>query len=92
MQRDITSAASHQRSVRTPACGNPTSARPGRTATTTSRAEFAQVLRRAGYSTTQAQSILHGLPDPIDFDRDGEGLFRKGVSLDRLIDAMGGSP
>jgi hypothetical protein len=31
-------------------------------------------------------------PDPIDFDRDGERLFRKGVSLDRLIDAIGGSP
>jgi hypothetical protein len=32
------------------------------------------------------------LPDPIDFDRDGEALFEKGISLDRLIDARGGSP
>lgn len=56
------------------------------------RAEFCKVLRRAGYSTTQAQSVLRGLPDPIDFDRDGERLFKRGVSLDRLIDATGGSP
>jgi hypothetical protein len=59
-----------------------------------SRAEFHKVLRRAGYSTTQAESVLRDLPDPIDFDRDRdrEILFRRGISLDRLIDAMGGSP
>ena len=57
-----------------------------------SRGEFAWMLRRAGYSTTQAQSVLRGLPDPIDFDRDDQALFERGVTLDRLIDAMGGSP
>ena len=57
-----------------------------------SHSEFANVLRRAGYSMTQAQSILRGLPDPIDFDRNGETLFERGVSLDRLMDARGGSP
>jgi hypothetical protein len=92
MQSAIASAASHPHSALAPAVGDPTSARPTAQRRTTSRAEFAEVLRRAGYSTTEAQSILRGLPDPIDFDRDGERLFRKGVSLDRLIDARGGSP
>jgi len=59
---------------------------------TSSHAEFSKVLRRAGYLTTQVQSVLRDLPDPIDFDRDGEALFEKGISLDRLIDARGGSP
>jgi hypothetical protein len=57
-----------------------------------SHAAFCRVLRRAGCSTTQAQSVVSDLPDPIDFDRDGEALLRRGVSLDRLIDAVGGSP
>ena len=57
-----------------------------------SRAEFARVLRRVGYPTTQVQSVLRGLPDPIDFDRDDQALFERGVTLDRLIDATGGSP
>jgi hypothetical protein len=91
MQRDFSSAASHQRSVTAPGFGDPTSVHLAQRPTTP-RAEFARVLRRAGYSATQAESILRGLPDPIDFDRDCERLFRRGVSLNRLIDAMGGSP
>jgi hypothetical protein len=92
MQTDTTSAAPHQRSAPAPALADLTSARPTAQRSITSRAEFAKVLRRAGYSRTQAQSILRCLRDPIDFDRDGARLFRMGVSLDRLIDAMGGSP
>jgi hypothetical protein len=57
-----------------------------------SRTEFRKVLRRAGYSATQAESILHDLPDLIDFDRDAPALLRQGVTLDRLINALGGSP
>jgi hypothetical protein len=57
-----------------------------------SHAEFRTVLHKAGYPTTKAQSVLRGLPDPIDFDRDGDQLFKRGVSLDALIDAAGGSP
>jgi hypothetical protein len=57
-----------------------------------SRAEFRQVLRRAGYSTTRADSLLRDLPDPIDFDRDAPTLLDRGVTLDRLINAVGGSP
>ena len=57
-----------------------------------SHSEFHTVLRRAGYSTSRAESVLHDLPDPIDFDRDAQVLLSRGVSLDRLINAMGGSP
>ena len=57
-----------------------------------SHAEFCEVLRRAGYLTPHVQSVVRDLPDPIDFDRDGEALFETGITLDRLIDAMGGSP
>jgi catechol 2,3-dioxygenase-like lactoylglutathione lyase family enzyme len=38
---------------------------------------------------TQAQSLLRDLPDPIDFERDGEALLKLGLSLDRLISARG---
>jgi hypothetical protein len=92
MHRDFTPAATHQHSAPARGFGDPTPAWPAAQRWVTSRAEFARVLRRAGYSTTQAQSILGDLPDPIDLDRDCEELFRRGVSLDRLIDAMGGSP
>jgi hypothetical protein len=36
--------------------------------------------------------VLRGLPDPVDFGRDGEARLKRGVSLDRLISAVGGSP
>ena len=92
MQSDFTSAGSQHRTAPAPAFGDLTSAQPAAPRRITSSTEFAGVLRRAGYSTTQVQSVLRSLPDPIDFDRDCEGLFRKGVSLDRLINSMGGSP
>jgi hypothetical protein len=57
-----------------------------------SHTEFRNVLQRAGYGTAQAQTIVRGLPDPINFDRDGEALLSRGVWLDRLTDAVGGSP
>jgi hypothetical protein len=57
-----------------------------------SHTEFRNVLHRAGYTATQAQEIIRGLPDPINFDRDGEALFSRGVWLDRLTDRVGGSP
>jgi hypothetical protein len=44
---------------------------------------------RAGYSMTQAQSLLRDLPDPIDFERDGEALLTRGLSLDGLISERG---
>lgn len=57
-----------------------------------SRTELRNVLRRAGYSATRAEAVLRDLPDQIDFERDGPALLRRGVTLDRLIDAVGGSP
>ena len=69
-----------------------TPARPPRPPRIMARAELRKVLRRAGYSATDAQFVLGGRPDPVDFTRDGERLFKLGVSLDRLIDAVGGSP
>jgi hypothetical protein len=89
MQSDFTPGASHCRSARDRASGDLTSHRPAARRRTLSRADFCKVLRRAGYSPTQAQSILRGLPNPIDFARDGEQLFKRGVWLDRLVDAMG---
>jgi hypothetical protein len=60
--------------------------------TTTSRTELRKVLRRAGYSAAQAESVLRDLPEQIDFERDAQALLRRGVTLDRLISAVGGSP
>ena len=57
-----------------------------------SHAQFRRVLRRAGYPTDVIDAITAQLPDPIDADRDGPVLDRCGVTLDGLVDAMGGSP
>lgn len=92
MQTDITSGASHQRPTRARDLGDRTSARPAGPRRIVSHADFVLVLRRVGYPMTQAQSVLRGLPDPIDVDHDGQALLQRGVSLDRLIDARGGSP
>jgi hypothetical protein len=75
------------------AAGRPssTSARPD-APPLMSHTELRNLLHRAGYTATQAQEIIRGLPDPINFDRDGGALFSGGVSLDRLIDRLGGSP
>lgn len=81
---------SHQRATRGRAAGALTSAAPA--TLSMSHTEFRKVLHRAGYTTTQAQSVLRDLPDPIDFDRNGDALLKRGISLDRLVDAIGGSP
>jgi hypothetical protein len=57
-----------------------------------SQTELRKVLHRAGYSATQAATVLRDLPDPVDFDRDAQALLTRGVTLDRLINAVGGSP
>jgi hypothetical protein len=51
-----------------------------------------QVLRRAGFSAEQIDQILGQLPDPFDLDSDGSTLQRLGLTHDRLVDRMGGSP
>jgi hypothetical protein len=73
--------------------------RPGWEATSThtsaarrSHEEFAQALRRAGYSDEFISDVLSQLPDPIDLERDQQILARYGLSPERLMDRIGGSP
>jgi hypothetical protein len=54
--------------------------------------EFIRVLRRAGYSDEFISELLSELPDPIDLERDQHVLARHGLSSDRLMDRLGGSP
>jgi hypothetical protein len=49
-------------------------------------------LRRAGYSDEFIDEVLSQLPDPIDLQRDQPILARYGISPERLMDRMGGSP
>ena len=52
----------------------------------------AEVLRRAGYSDEFIDEVLSQLPDPIDLQRDQVILLRYGLSRERLMERMGGSP
>ena len=57
-----------------------------------SHAECQRVLRRAGYSEQQIEAALRDLPDPIDTERDGDALFKHGISAGSLMARMGSSP
>jgi hypothetical protein len=57
-----------------------------------SHAEATQVLRRAGYPQERIDDVLRHLPDPIDTERDAAACFKLGLSVDSLVDRMGGSP
>jgi hypothetical protein len=57
-----------------------------------SHAEAKPILRRAGYSQKQIEDVLRQFPDPIDTERDGEALFKHGISAERLRYQMGDSP
>ncbi len=50
------------------------------------------VLHRAGYEAATIAEALAQLPDPIELNRDATALERYGITRDRLIDALGGSP
>jgi hypothetical protein len=57
-----------------------------------SKAEVLRVLRRAGVSEDTIEALESELDDPVDVKRD-EGLFSLyGLTRDRLVDLMGGSP
>jgi hypothetical protein len=56
------------------------------------RQEFARVLRRAGYPDEFCNEVLSQLGDPIDLRRDQRILARYGLSPERLMDRLGGSP
>jgi hypothetical protein len=57
-----------------------------------SHAEVERILRKVGYSQELIDDVLSQLPDPIDTERDGETLFKHGISAGSLIDRIGGSP
>jgi hypothetical protein len=56
------------------------------------KAEVLAILRRAGYSEQTLQALDAELPDPVDVDRDGNVFLRHGITLDTVIDRLGGSP
>ncbi len=57
-----------------------------------SHEEFTRVLHRAGYSDEFIRDVLSQLPDPVDLERDQQVLARYGLSAERLMDRLGGSP
>jgi hypothetical protein len=56
------------------------------------KADVLAVLRRAGFSEQTVEALDAELKDPVDVDRDANVLLRHGITLDRLIDRLGGSP
>jgi len=56
------------------------------------KAEILAVLRRAGYPEQTVAALDAELDDPVDLDRDANAFLRHGITLDRVIDRMGGSP
>ena len=61
-------------------------------AATRSHDEVARVLHRAGYPDEFIREVLSQLPDPVDLHRDQEIFARFGLTSERLMDRMGGSP
>jgi len=64
----------------------------GSPATLRSHEHARQAFRRAGYSDEFISEVLSQLPDPFDLERDREVLGRYGLTTERLMDRMGGSP
>jgi hypothetical protein len=56
------------------------------------KADILAVLRRAGYPEETVAALDAELPDLVDVDRDANAFLRRGITLDALIDRMGGSP
>jgi hypothetical protein len=56
------------------------------------KAELAKVLHQIGTAADVIDDILEPLPDPIDLDRYGDYLLGRGITRERLVDRMGGSP
>jgi hypothetical protein len=56
------------------------------------KAEILTVVRRAGYSEQTVAALDAELHDSVDLDRDANVFLRHGITLDSLIDRMGGSP
>jgi hypothetical protein len=56
------------------------------------KAVILAVLRRAGYSEQTVAALDAELDDPVDIDRDANVFLRHGITIDSVIDRMGGSP
>ena len=56
------------------------------------KTEILAVLRRAGYPEQTVAALDAELQDTIDVDRDANIFLRHEITLDRIIDRMGGSP
>jgi hypothetical protein len=54
------------------------------------RGEIITVMRRVGLGDRVAEA-QQTLPEVIDLDRDERLLYRLGLSLDRIVDRLGGS-
>jgi hypothetical protein len=66
--------------------------RPIRDSGLRSHKEMARVLRRAGYSNGFISEVLGQMRDPTDLGRDQRVLDHYGLSSERLMDRLGGSP
>jgi hypothetical protein len=66
--------------------------RPNRDSGLRSHKEMARVMRRVGYSDEFIGEVLSQLPNPINLRRDQQILGRYGLSSERLMDRLGGSP
>ena len=56
-----------------------------------SKADLTAILHRVGVDDATIHKLLEPLPDPVDLDKEGPYLYRHGISLDRIIDRLGGS-
>ena len=56
------------------------------------KANVLAVLHRAGGPDQTVRALNAALDDPVDLRRVGNVLLSYGITLDRLIDRMGGSP
>jgi hypothetical protein len=50
------------------------------------------LLRRSGVTEKTVNEIAEHLPELVDLDRDGKLLLQYGITRDRLVSRMGGSP
>ena len=59
---------------------------------TRSHKDAAKIMHRAGYSDEFIHEVLSQLPDPIDLQRDQQLLGSYGLTPERLMERLGGSP
>jgi hypothetical protein len=55
------------------------------------RSDIEAIMRRTGLADG-VDEARRTLPEVVDLDRDSDLLLRLGLSLDRIVDQMGGGP